>query len=130
MRIGGVCAFIAQGRAGERKKCAFERVGCGLLLQFRGRPLGDNRAVVDDGDPVSHPFRFIHVMGSKKNSSALGFVQVLHMIPEQVAALWVEAERRLIEEEDARCVQQTAGNFKPALHAAGKALYITIPAVP
>ena len=101
-----------------------------MLLQLRGRPLGDNRAVVDNGDAVGHPFRFIHVVGGEKNGSPFRLVQVLHMIPEQVTALRVEPERRFIEEEDARRVQQTPGNFKAALHAAGEALYIAVPAVP
>ena len=34
------------------------------------------------------------------------------------------AQRRLIEEEDARRVQQAAGNFEAALHAAGEVLHV------
>jgi len=64
--------------------------------------LGDNRAVVDNGDAVGHAFRLIHVVGGEKDGSLFSFVQVLHMIPEQIPALWVKPERRFIEEEDSR----------------------------
>ena len=51
-----------------------------------------------------------------------GFVQVLDVRPELIAALRIEAERRLVEKQDLRRVQESARDLEPPLHAAGERL--------
>ena len=102
----------------------------GLLLQFGRRSLGDDRTVIDNGDAVRDAFGFVHVVGGEKDSSPLRLIEVLDVGPEQVAALRIETQRRLIEEQNSRRMQQAPGDFKAALHATGEGLYIAVAAVP
>ena len=67
---------------------------------------------------------FGHVMRGQKHRQVFRVVQMFDVRPELVAALRVEAERGLVQKENLRRVQQSAGDFEPPLHAAGKRLHV------
>src|SRR6185437_5330267 len=56
--------------------------------------------------------------------------EALNVRPELIAALRVEAERGLVEEEDGGRVQEAAGDLEAALHAAGEGLDVAVLALP
>ena len=62
--------------------------------------------------------RLVHVMRGEKNGDLLRFVQMFNVCPELIAALRIETERGLVQEQNLRGVQQTASDFEPPLHAA------------
>jgi len=66
------------------------------------------------------------VVRREKHRHALITAQPADEFPDLVADLRVEAAGRLVEEQDARPVQQGAGNFEPALHAARNLAYIGV----
>ena len=101
---------------------------CSLIS--RGRALRDDAAVVDDADAVGDAVGLVHVMGGQEDGDALGFVELFDVSPELVAALRIEAERGLVEEEDLRRVQEAAGDFETPLHAAGELLDLIVAALP
>ena len=78
------------------------------------------------GDAVG----LIHVMGGEEDGGLLGFVEVLDVGPELVAALRIEAEGGFVEEEDFGGVQEAAGDFEAALHSAGEGFDVGILALP
>ena len=102
----------------------------GLLFQFRRRALRHDGAVVDDGDAVGDAVGFFHVMRGEEDGDALFFVEFLHLRPELVARLRVEAERRLVEKDDFGRVEQAARDFQTPPHAAGELLDRIVAAVP
>ena len=79
-----------------------ERVGLRLRLQLLGGSLRDDAPVIDDGNPVGHPVRFVHVVRRQEDRHALGVVQVLDVGPELVAALRIQAQRGFIKKQDLR----------------------------
>ena len=52
------------------------------------------------------------------------------MGPELIAALRIEAEGGLVEEEDFRGVQKAARDLQTPLHAAGEGLHVIVAALP
>src|SRR5258708_5274926 len=118
----GTGALVADGGPGQREERLLERFRLRLLLQLLRGSLRHDAAVVDDRDAVRHALRFVHVVRGQEDRDALGLVQVLHVGPELVAALGVEAERRLVEEQDLRRVEKPARDLQAPLHAAGEGL--------
>ena len=57
-------------------------------------------------------------------------VELLHVRPELIAGLRVEPERRLVEENDFRRMQQAARDFEPPLHAARELLHRIVAPLP
>ena len=45
-------------------------------------------------------------------------IEFFHVVEDEVAALRIDAYRRLVEKEDLGLVQQSGGDVDPALHAA------------
>ena len=86
--------------------------------------------MVDDGDALGDAFDFFHVVGGEENGDVFGLVHVADVVPDMVAGLGVEAERGFVEEEDVGVVEQTAGDFETAFHAAGVAFGEVVAAVP
>ena len=82
------------------------------------RSLRHDPAVIDDRDPVRDAVRFVHVVRREKDGHAFGFVQMLDVRPELIAALRIEAERRLVEKQNLRRVQQAARDLQPPFHPA------------
>ena len=82
-----------------------------------GRALGDDPAAVDDPDVVGELVGLLQVLGGEEDGRAL-VVQRAHLLPDRLAADRVEAGGRLVEEEDARLVDERGGEVEPAPHAA------------
>ena len=61
---------------------------------------------------LGHAVGLFHVVGGKEDGDALLFVELLHVGPELVAGLRVEAEGGLIEEDDFRGVEEAARRFR------------------
>src|SRR5882762_1460892 len=112
--------LVANRRAGELEECPFERIGARLLLELRRGARGDDAPVVDHGNAVGDPVGFVHVMGREEYRDALGLVEVADEGPHLIAALRIEAERRLVEKQHLRAVQQPAGDLEAAFHATGE----------
>src|SRR5437660_8349242 len=100
--VRGRGALVPDRRAGEREEGRFERIGAVLVFRLRGRARGDEAPVVDHGDAVGHAIRFVHVVGGEEHGHALGGSEALHMGPHLIAALRIEAERRLVEKQHLR----------------------------
>src|SRR5213596_2540416 len=128
--VRGRGALVPDHRAGERQKRGFQRIGTGLLLELRRRAGGDNAPVVDYGDAVGHAIRFVHVVGGEEHGDALAVPEVAHVGPHLIAALRIEAERRLVEKQYLRCVQQPTGDLETAFHATGERLHQVIAPLP
>src|SRR5262249_25890830 len=111
----------APGVGGVRR-LELDRRSADLLLQRLRRALGDDAAVVDDPDAVGELVGLLEVLGREEDGDALVLRKPAHLVPEGGAALDVQAGRRLVEEEDARAVDERQGEVEPALHAAGVAL--------
>ena len=112
------------------RNASSRRFGAGLLLQLLRRALRHDLAVIDDGDALRHAVGLIHVVRGQKHRDAFGLVQVLHVRPQLIAALRIEAQRRLVQKQDLRRVQQPARDLQPPLHASGKLLHLVVAPVP
>src|SRR5262245_54785392 len=55
---------------------------------------------------------------------------MLDVRPELVAALWIQTERRLVEEEDLRCVQEPARDLETPPHAPRERFHRIVLALP
>ena len=85
--------------------------------------------VVDDGDAVA-VLRLVHVVRGEENGDVLALLEVVDVLPDGRPGLRVESHGRLVEEQHAGRVQQSAGDLQPALHAARVGGHLGLPAVP
>jgi hypothetical protein len=69
----------------------------GLVDELINFSVCDDLAVIDDYDAVGALFGFFEVVGSKKYTGAFGTELVEH-IEDTLAALWIDADGRFIEE--------------------------------
>src|SRR5947208_915985 len=81
-----------------------------------------DRAAVDDRDAVAE-LGLVHVVGDHEERHALTLAERAQVIPDVLAGLRVEPERRLVEEQNLRMVQHAAGDLEAPLHAAGEGLH-------
>ena len=81
-------------------------------------------------DPMGDALRLVHVVRGQEYGDAFRLVEPADVRPQLVAALRIEPERRFVKEQDLRRVQQAAGDFQPALHAARKRLDSSVRAGP
>jgi len=128
--VGAAGVFVADAGAGEREEGVFEGLRVGLSLDFGGRALSDELAVVDYADAVGNAVGLIHVVGGEEDGHPFRLVHSLDVVPELIAGLWVEAEGGLVEEQDSRGMEKAAGDFETALHAAGELLDLVVAALP
>ena len=96
-----------------------------LPLELGRRALGDDLAVVDDGDPVAERVGLVEVVGGEEDGHAL-VAQPAHLVPHVGAALRVEAGGRLVEEDDLRLVDDAERDVDPAPLAAGVGLALAV----
>ena len=79
-------------------------------LSSAGRADGEDPAVVDDGDPLAQLVGLGHVVGREQDRPAGdGGLPVDDQLADGAGGGHVEAERRLVEEQDPRVVEQAAG---------------------
>src|SRR6266581_1700728 len=128
--VRGRGALVPDGGAGERQERRFQRISAGLLLELRRRAGGYQAPVVDYGNAVGHTIRFVHVVGGEKHGDALGGPEIAHVGPHLIAALRIEAKRRLVEKQYLWRVQQPTGDLEAALHATGERLHQVVTPVP
>jgi hypothetical protein len=76
-------------------------------------------AAVDDADAVAEPLGLLHVVRRVEHGHALRR-QRLDRLEDRVARLGVDADGRLVEDQQLRVVQQADADVEPALHAAGE----------
>ena len=94
-------------------------VGADAALQLRRRAFRDERAAVDDADPVGELVGLLEVLRGEEDRHAELVVEPLHLLPDAGAADGIEARRRLVEEQHVRVVHQRGGEVEAAPHAAG-----------
>src|SRR6185503_14832877 len=92
-----------------------------LLLEVARRPLRDDPPARDDGDAVAERVRLEHVVRRQEHGLAR-LLQAKDRLPELTRADGVDADRRLVEEDHRRVVQEPAGDVQPLAHAARVAL--------
>ena len=111
---GGQALLVV--RVGRRR---LERDPADLGLQCGRRALRDDLPVVDDPDAVGEHVGLLEVLRRQEDGDAVLTGEPLDLRPQRAAALRVQARRRLVEEEDARTVQQREREVQAPLHAAG-----------
>src|SRR5690625_3790492 len=90
--------------------------------------LGLDPAGVDDPDPVAEAFGLLHVVRRVQHRHALDG-QRLDGLEDRVARLRVDADRRLVEDEQLGPVEEPDADVEAALHAAGELLRRVLGAV-
>src|ERR1700680_1887851 len=110
--------LLTNGVAGKRQEGLFQTLRAGLPLELIGSALGDDLAVIDDGDAVGDALGFFHVMGGEEDGDLLLLVEFRYVSPQLVAGLRVQADRGLIEEDDLGRMQKTARDLQAPPHSA------------
>src|SRR5438270_6202569 len=87
--------------------------------QFRGTSLGDDLAVINDGEAIAEALGFVHVVRGQEHGPAAP-LKFANNLPELTAALWIKPGRRLIEEENAGVGHQRRRDGKPLTLASRK----------
>ena len=87
-------------------------------LELVGRALGDDLAVVDDGDVGGQLVGLVEVLGGEQHVGARRH-QVADDVPQLVAAAGVEAGGGLVEQEQLGGADQAGAEVELAAHAAG-----------
>ena len=82
--------------------------------------------MVDDPDPVGEHVGLLEVLRRQEHRHAVLAREPGDLLPEGRAALRVEPRGRLVEEEDARPVDEREGEVEAALHAAGVAADLAV----
>src|SRR5688572_26364841 len=111
-----------RGGAGGRGVALDDDVGtiAALRRDERGdRALGDDRAVVHDRDAVAQRLDLLHVVAGVEHGHAV-VAQRAHGLEDVVAALRIDADGGLVEDEQLGAVEDTGGEVEPALHPAGE----------
>ena len=75
-------------------------------------------AVVDDAHPVSQDIRLFEVLRRQEDRDAVLVGEATDLLPKRGPALGIEPGRRLVEEEQARVVDEREREIETPLHAA------------
>ena len=78
--------------------------------------------MVDDSDPVAETVRLFHVVRREDEGRPHLPTEAFDVVPDVLPGLGVEAEGRLVEEDDWRMVQKPPRNLEPSLHPPGESL--------
>ncbi len=89
--------------------------------QLAAGALGDETTVVDDADARADSLGLLHVVGGVEDGHAV-LAELAHLLEDGVAALWVDADGRLVEHEEGRTMEEAAGDVESPLHATGERL--------
>ena len=66
---------------------------------------------------VTEGLNFFHIMGCEENGRPFS-IHLKHLVPKNLAIVWVKACCRLIEEENFRIVEHGPRNLETLRHAA------------
>jgi hypothetical protein len=77
---------------------------------------GDDRTVVDDGDPLG-VFRLVHVVRGEEDGHTFLAAQPLDVLPDECSGLGVETDRRLVEEQNPGSVEHAASDLEAPGHS-------------
>ena len=97
-----------------------------LRLEIGGSAFGDELALVDDPDAICEDVRLLEVLRGQEDGHTRLPPHQGDLVPDVRTALRVEAGGRLVEEEDARRVDQGEREVEPALHPAREPLHLAI----
>ena len=89
-----------------------------VALSSRGRALGDDPPVVDDGDPLREAVGLVEVLRREQDGRALA-AQLVDRAPELLPRARVQPGRGLVEQDHRRAADQARAEVEPAAHAAG-----------
>ena len=127
---GDAAAAVARDRteAGEQldervagariRRRDFDARAADLLLELRGRALGDDLSAIDDSHAVGQRVGLLEILGGQEHGHALIVSEPRDLRPQSTATLQIEARRRLVEEQDSRAVHEGEREIEPPLHAA------------
>ena len=114
--------------AGEERQCAVERVLVGErdvehvtaepILELHGRPLGDDRAVVDHDHSVRELVRLLQVLRGQQHARPLAD-ELAEERPQLDPVGGVETGGRLVEQEHAGMRDEPCTEIDPTTHTAG-----------
>ena len=76
-------------------------------------------AASDNGHPVTELVGLFQVVGGEQNGQPLILIELSDVVPETLAALDVESQRRFVEKDHLGFVDQRRGDVELAAHAAG-----------
>ena len=96
-----------------------DHVAAELRLEAGRAALGDDPAVVDDGQPVAETIRLLHVVRGQKDRQPLVLVEPFQVLPQAGAVLRIKSGGRLVEEEQFGPVDESGRQVEPFAHAAG-----------
>jgi hypothetical protein len=85
--------------------------------QFGAGAFGDEPARIDNPNPRAKTLRFLHVVRGVENRGAR-VAQALHQIEDRATALRVDADCRLIQDQELRSMQNSAREIQASLHPA------------
>ncbi len=88
-----------------------------LGLELGRRSLGHDLPLVDDPHTVGEDVGLLEVLGREEDRHSVLSPQAGDLFPERRPALRVETRGRLVEEQDARPVNQRQREVEPSLHA-------------
>ena len=75
--------------------------------------------MVDDADPIAQALRLLHVVGGVEHPDARR-AQLLHAREDRVTALRIDADRRLVEDQQGRPVKEPDADVEAPLHTTGE----------
>src|SRR5207247_10587957 len=79
----------------------------------------DHVTVIDDDDSIGDTLGFLHVMRRIEKRLA-ATLQQFEVVEDGISALRIDANRRLVEQQDVRIVQQPGGKVQAPLHTAAE----------
>src|ERR1035438_3596652 len=88
-------------------------------LEAGGCALGQEAAVVHQGDAVAEDVRLLHVVGGEEDGHPRLLAQLLHLRPDAGPGYGVETDGGLVKDEESGTVDQRLGEFQAADHAPG-----------
>ena len=89
------------------------------VFQFLRAAHDADAAVVDDGHAMGQFVGLFQVVGGEEDGEAVIAVEVLDQAPQALAAADVQSQGGLVQEEDARAVDEGGGDVQLARHAPG-----------
>lgn len=87
-----------------------------IFLRFAG-VLSATIAVVNDADPIAEDVCLEHRVCRENDRRSEIRVDAPDEVADLACRLWIQAERRLIQKEDFRFIEQCADDIDPLLHS-------------